>query len=447
MRPATTSGSRSGDAVAELRRAATTLNLGVTPPQGAILAHPARVQIVYANRRFGKSTLGMQRVIARCRRRNPLGLYWWVAPTYKQCRTPFLTLRRTFQGAGLLTDVSKTELRLELATGWRIEFRSAEIAANLRGEGPDEVVVDEMDQIPDEDFEECLWPALADKQSPLLAIGTPKKGRRGWAYSRYRRGLDGTDPDFKGWQFNAYDAVFVPRAELELARRTLSKRAFEQEFMAALLDGAGVVFEDARRRRRLAPARGEPVGIGVDWAKKVDWTWFVAIGATSGAVVKVQRLPQRMTYPAQVLALADFVAEFVDRGYYVVHDQTGVGEAVGDLLFKQLDDRNGRPFREDTCEGLTFTATTKRELVEETIVDLEAGRYGFVAGADGDPTYEALLKEHEEYTITVTKTGRIEYGAPDGLHDDAVTAAMLANRARRKLSREALDFEPRLSFA
>lgn len=432
-----------------IERPASKLVLTATKPQLSVLGHPARNQLVFASRRFGKSTLGKLRVLYRCGKANPHGLYWWIAPTYKQCRTPFLQLAAAFQGAGLAVDVSRSELRMRLATGWRFECRSAEIAANLRGEGPDEVAVDEASRIPDETFYEAIRPAMTDKQAPLFTFSTPA-GKRGWAYNLYRRGLDGVDPLYKGWKFTAYDAVFIPRAELEEARRTMPARAFNQEFMSEFLDEVGAVFEALRGRERRAPRGGEAVAIGVDWAKKVDWTWFVAVGSESGALFDCKRLPHGLSYPAQVEALASFVKRYVGVGYFVCHDRTGVGEAVDDLLARHVDASGSHPFDMSdggNCEGVTFTEATKKQLVEEAVVDFESGALALVAGGEADPTYETLIREHEDYSLTIGKTGKVSYGAPEGLHDDAVCATLLTNRARRGMSRAGSGADVRISFA
>ncbi len=411
-----------------------------------VMASPARFKWIYSSRRWGKTTYGVMDVIDKAKTPNPDGLIWWVSPTYRQCRRPFRTLLSALSGTGLVRRVRRDEMIIELLTGQRIEFRTADQPDNLRGDGVNHLVVDEMAQISDEVWYDCLRPALSDTRGSATGIGTPR-GRRGFSYENYSRGLQG-EPGYESWKFTAMDAVFIPRAELEEARRTLPARAFDQEFMAAFLDGVGAVFENVRTRPRVAPLAGEAVGIGADWAKKVDFTWFVAVGAESGAILKIFRAPQRLSYARQVELLAEFAKPFraAGRRAYLCHDQTGVGEAVADLLAGVRTGDGDRYFHERNSEGVVFTEAVKRELVEEAVVDFEAGKLGFVSGAEHDPVYEALVKEHEDFSLDVSKTGKISYGAPQGLHDDAVMATCLANRARRLLARPANQFKPRVSF-
>lgn len=432
---------------APTRGPARLVNLGVTRPQALILGHPARSQLVYAPRRFGKSIAAQVRAWLVCSKPNRHGLFWYLAPTYRQCRTPFLNLLRGFMEAGLVRSFSRAEMRIELATGWRIEFRSLEVADNARGEGPDAVVMDEADLIPDDDWYEAIYPAMADKRAPLLAITTPRKGRAGWFHAMHRAGSDGADPNKKGWHFDCYAATFLTREVLDEARRTMPERAFRQEFLAEPLDSAGAVYVDIRRRPRLTPLPGEPVGIGVDWAKKIDRTWFVAVGAESGAILKAQKVPQRLPYLRQVELLAEFMREYLDRTYYVVHDRTGVGEGVDEMLLAYYDTATrGRPFDPDHCEGFKFTEQSKRDLVEESVVDFEAGRIGWVPGAERDPVFDEMMREYQDYSLEITERGRVTYGAPPGLHDDAVMAGDLANRARRHLAVAGLEFAPGITI-
>lgn len=406
-----------------------------TPTQMQALVHPARYKSLVCTRKWGKSTWGKLKVYGRVGHPKRNGLFQWIAPTYRQAKPIYRDLFYTFQRMGQLVGHDAQQLTLDLATGWRIDFRSAEAAENLRGDTPDEIVIDEIAQIEDEKWEEVIRPSIMTTQAPVSFLGTPK-GRQGVAYKMYMRGqcdpMTGrpVDPLYKSWKFTCYDATFIPRSEIEQAKATMSARAFAQELMAEFLDTDGVVFERVRSRRAV-PIEDEPVGIGADWAKSYDFTWFVAVGCLSGAIQKVMRLPHRMSYIEQVRALVEFCKEFTGRGYFVCHDKTGVGDAVDDILLQQFGDFF---VSEINLESFKFTEASKRELVEEGIVAFESGNLGFVRSGEVEPIYETLIREHENFSLEVSPRGKISYGAPDGMHDDAVIATLLANRARRRVA-------------
>jgi hypothetical protein len=305
------------------------------------------------------------------------------------------------------------------------------------------MVIDEGGFIADDTYNEAVRPTLMDKGGHLLAIGTPA-GRRGWMYNGWCRGND-KRKDHKSWHFSYQDAIFLTGAEIEEARETMSPRAFAQELGAEFLDGVGVVFEGCRSRR-IKPEGGEAVGIGVDWAKKVDWTWFAAVGARSGAVLDVMRLPQGLSYPDQILELVKFVKPYAAAGFYLCHDQTGVGEAVADILATTVLDGSKLFDTEYNTEGVIWTQKEKHLLVEEAVVDMNAKKLGFIPSGEAHELYEKMLREFEDYTLTITKTGKIVYGAPEGRHDDAVSAVLLGNRARRRLEQGSFDFAPRITL-
>lgn len=406
-----------------------------TPTQVTVLTHPARFKSIVATRKWGKSTCGKLVVIKRVGAPKRGGLFQWIAPTYRQCQPVYRDLKYVFQSMGQLVAHNSQALQLDLATGWRVDFRSTEAAENIRGDTPDEIVVDEIGQIEDEKYDEIIRPSIMTTQAPVTFLGTPK-GRRGIGYKMWVRGQsDPTtgrplDPLYKSWRFTCYDATFIPRSEIEEAKRTMSDRAFRQELMAEFLDTSGVVFENVRARRA-TPIEGEPVGIGADWAKDVDYTWFVATGCVSGAIQAVQRLPHRVSYIEQVRLLVEFCKQFQGRGYFVCHDKTGVGNAIDDILLQQF----GEFFQSEiNLESFIFTTKTKNEIVEEGIVAFEAGQLGFVRAGENEPVYETLIREHEEFALDVSERGKISYGAPDGLHDDAVMATLLSNRARRRVA-------------
>ena len=69
--------------------------------------------------------------------------------------------------------------------------------------------------------------------------------------------------------------------------------------------------------------------------------------------------------------------------------------------------------------GVTFTNKSKSDMVIKTTIAIEQGWHRA-------PRIEQLEAEFASYELQVTKAGNHTYGAPDGEHDDIVSAAMLA---------------------
>lgn len=404
-------------------------SVAATTAQLQVIEHPARFKSVFASRRFGKSTTGLLWLGKGVSRYHPDGgVCWWISPVYSQARKPFNKMARLLRAMGILAPdgVHRAEMRLETTTNWEIVFRSADRPDNLLGEGVDLLVVDEAGVVKDEVWTECLRPMLADTKGKLLAIGTPRF-RRGWAWRGYERGLAGGS-EWGGFKFTVEQALFVSKEEAEAAKRDMPDLAYRQEFMAEFLDPGGVVFSNVRTRRA-QPVMGEGLGLGVDWAKKRDWTAFSLVGAQSGAVYSVRRI-QGVSYTSQVEELVKTIDEIRNvHGVepYVAHDQTGVGEAMDDMLAAAGVQ----------AEGVMLTNSSKQELIEESVFDFEAGRLGWVGEEQSwSAGVRQAVAEHEWFTAELTPGGtRVRYAAPEGLNDDTVISVALANRGRRLSAR------------
>lgn len=432
------------------RKAARRLLLDATPKQLEILLCPARFIIAVASRRFGKTTAGVLKIISKVVKNAPVidATIWWVSPTYGQGRKPFRQLMRALRDAGILLKVRRSEGMLETTTGWLIYFKSADNPDNMLGEGLYLVVIDEFGILQDELWFMVIRPMLSDTHGELFAIGTPR-GKRGWGFQLYVKGQDPLSVDYKSFRFTVEDAVFVPRAEIESARADMPDRLFRQEFMSEFLDD-GMIFVGIRTKKR-APIPGEPEGIGADWAKKRDFTVFTAIGAHSGSIRQMERL-NKIPYPQQIEFLIRFLEKRKQAGasqLYLVHDQTGVGEVINDLL---MQERNRLPLCKRLqgqgdygFQGLEFSNASKGELVEEAEGAWESDQLGWRPG-ELTPTENTAILEHDVFSAERTKGGRLTYNAPGGSHDDCVISVCLANRARRLLSSNRGRMTPRVTF-
>lgn len=420
----------------DIRKPLRRVTVGATPGQKTVLSDPARFITLVTGRRWGKTTLGVLRIISRIVTPKAGGLIWWVAPTYRQARKPFRMITRMMRATPLIREVHKGDMAIDLRTGWRIEFRSFDQPDNLRGEGLDELIVDEYGLMDEPTWDECLRPMLLDRQGGALMIGTPK-GKGTVMHKTFEMGRTSSAQDYSAHTFSSADSPFIPASEIEHARATLSKRAFAQEILGTFVDAGGTVFEDVRARR--GGVLGEVgfddgIAIGVDWAKTSDYTFFCADSVSDGHTVAVKRIKKRgISYVRQVEILKEFVEDMermVGEGNVtVLFDKTGVGVAVEDII--EEHDVPGDP------EGFVFTERSKRELVEELVVDFESGLTTLPLD-DGDEDLDVMIRELETFALEVSPSGRISYGAPVGLHDDAACAKMLANRARhdaRRLSR------------
>jgi predicted phage terminase large subunit-like protein len=112
----------------------------------------------------------------------------------------------------------------------------------MRGVSLNFLVLDEYADIKADVWEEILRPACADKEAPVLFIGTPK-GRNHF-YDLYKYAELSGDSEWKAWHFTSYDNPFLKKEEINAAKRSMSSYAFRQEFMASFESKGSEMFKE-----------------------------------------------------------------------------------------------------------------------------------------------------------------------------------------------------------
>lgn len=169
----------------------------------------------------------------------------------------------------------------------------------VRGHGFDLVVCDEADDpfFTPQFFDEGVGPALSDQLGRLVQVGSPKG--RGRLYTEYRKGQSRDelyDEQYASIQVTAVEAGIIPRAEIERARRTRPKRAFQQEYEAAFNAPHGVIYDEWNEKIHVVEECEPPDGfdeiiVGVDWGTAargtmlvvaLDRVWVPPVGGLAG---------------------------------------------------------------------------------------------------------------------------------------------------------------------
>lgn len=203
----------------------------VTKPQAKIMSSQKRFRIVNAGRRFGKSFLSGYEMLGQAVNK-PNSIIWYVAPT--------LPMARKIMWDGWLSrnvpkeyieKANQQMMTLKLKNGSMIYCLTADDPDSLRGTGIDLLVVDEAAMITANDFWETIRPNLADKHhaGKCLIISTPKGYN--WFYDLFQKAK--TDDAWDAFQYTTIEGGNVDEEEIEEARRTMSKKMFEQEFLAS----------------------------------------------------------------------------------------------------------------------------------------------------------------------------------------------------------------------
>jgi hypothetical protein len=377
------------------------------PAQLEVAQHPARFRVLCTGRRFGKTKLGAVLCVASSLQGKRV---WWVAPSYPMASIGWREIKQlAVQIPGAI--LRESERMIEMPGPGRVQVKSADNPVSLRGEGLDLVIIDECAYVDEDAWGESLRPALSDRQGRALFISTPN--RRNWFHALYMRGIE-NDPDWCSWQLPTSANPFIDPAEIEAARGEMSADSFLQEYEAQFLEGSGSVFRNilacltAPPDAKVCDHAGHRIVGGVDWGQINDATALSILCADCRVEVYLDRF-HRLPWRQQ----RDRIKTAADRWNAELLAEVN---SIGSPNLEALLAGGTR------IQGFTTSAVTKPQLIQSLALAFEREEARWL------PDQQARA-ELEAYEARISQaTGRPQYSAPEGLHDDTVIARALALR-------------------
>lgn len=364
------------------------------------------------------------------------GLFRWVAPTYGQSLIGKRNLSRILPPEPYVIPLQYTLKVPGLDS--TLEFRSGDKPENLEGEACHGYVLDECAKMRPLVYASAKTTVTLTR-GPILAISTPRG--KNWFHKKCVEAEEQMKwemakgvPVTKVFLTAPTDAnPRISKKIIEDARKSLPDRLFRQYYLAEFVDDGStfagfrdcyytdlIEIYESRQFWKHEAAAESTVVVGVDWAKSVDWTVFIAIDIATRRVVAFERFHKR-PYTEAIRQLVRFVRNFHETAV-VWHDRTGVGEAIDDqLAYTNL------PF-----QGIVFTNSSKSNMVTKLITSVETKGIGL-------PRWNVLDLEMDAYEVSTTEIGTVTYSAAEGYHDDTVSALMLANAALHEYAERDMD--------
>jgi len=231
----------------------------LNPWQMEVANDPHRFRVICAGRRSGKSVLSRLLILKWAVEEN--GLYWIVSPTYKASKMIHWRELNKEIPRGWVTKKNEVELSITLKNGSIIELKGSENPDALRGIKLRGLVVDEIASIRNWNWlwQEVLRPTLTDYAAPAIFISTPK----GFNHFHELYQLGQEDGEYKSWRFSSYDNPFIPKTEIDQAKKELTEDAFYQEYMADFRKFTGSVFKPWDRQVHVI----KPFEVPSEWQK------------------------------------------------------------------------------------------------------------------------------------------------------------------------------------
>ena len=371
----------------------------------SIINEGYKYYILNIGRQFGKTMLGINQM-----------LYWainhkgcniaWVTPIYKQSKKVFDEMEKVTKSSGLF-EYNRSDLTIS-GFNSQIQFFSGERPDNIRGNTFDYLIVDEMAFTRPELWSEVLSATVLVKGKKVIFISTPK-GKNHF----YQLSLQPNyDNRYKYFHYSSYDNPMIDVEDLEERKRSLPKHIFEQEYLAKFIDNASGLFKNVDSCVIKTAERTQKLFGGLDIGRADDYTVLTILNK-SYQMVYVQRWRQQ-EWSKIIDEVATKIREYNAEIFVEVNNQ-------GDVFFEMLQNKvynNVQPY-------VTSTAT-KPIMIEDLAVHFENKDIGIL-------NENWLVDELNAFTyIYNEKTRRVQYGAPQGVHDDGVMSLALAVQSIKK---------------
>lgn len=360
--------------------------------QEQVLNSKARFKVLMCGRRWGKSLISKNISIIEALEGRITG---YVTPTYALAKVFFDEIAELLPPE--VATANRSDLTFKFITGGQIRFFTGERLDNFRGLRLHNVIIDEAAYIPylQDAWNNAIRPTLTDFQGKALFISTPRG--KDFFYQLYLR----NEGDWESFKFTTYDNPHILRSEIDEARASLPKAAFEQEYLANPAENAANPFGiDFIRQNIQTLSNDNATCFGIDLAKSYDYTVIIGLDS-GGCVCYYDRFQSDWSDTKNRILRLPNVPKLIDA--------TGVGDPIVEEL--QREDYN--------IEGFKFTSQSKQQLMEGLVTSIQQGSIKYPDGV--------IVDELSMFEYVYTNRG-VKYSAPDGMHDDTVCALALANK-------------------
>lgn len=296
-----------------------------------------------------------------------------------------------------------------IARAPRIRTKTAHDADSLRGDYADLLILDEYSIMNPDAWTEVGAPMLLDNDGDAVFIFTPK--RKNHAHAMYARAVGDLTGRWAAFHFTSHDNPYLSKEALAEITGDMTEESYRQEILAEFLDNQGAVFRNIKacmnaRHDEPAAHAGHYIIFGVDWGKSDDST-AISIGcADCKREVALDRYNQT-DYIFQRQRLGLLCEQW--QPATILAESNSIGEPNIEILQQE-----GLP-----VVGFQTTATSKPPLIENLALALERVEWQFI----NDAVWTAELEAYERKASPLT--GRSQYAAPPGVHDDTVIARAL----------------------
>ena len=344
----------------------------------------------------------------------------YISPTYSQGRKVYKELVSLLEPTGIIKKANSSTLTIETIYDSTFQAFSMDSPNSIRGYTVSGILVlDECAFFPDtltdgrEPWSSVIMPITKARKPKVLIISTPK-GRRGFYYDMYLKAVAGEN-GYKEISATIFDDELLTPEEIEEIRKSVSPLAFQEEFECKFLDSSLTFFrgfEDCFSDYVFNDR--EPIYVGVDLSSTGEDATVVTLTNKSMQVkqyVVEGTLDQKYTKIANIInGIPNLVAAYLENN--------GVGSPMINQIRKLVNNKS-------KLHEWTTTNSSKEEIVSEMAVAIANKDIHF------NNDNKQLYAELGQFIVKYTKTGKMQFEAMSGKHDDMVLSACISLRCKQ----------------
>jgi hypothetical protein len=353
---------------------------------------------------------------------------------------------------------------IELMNDNKMDAKSASPTANIRGDSPTKIQIDESQDVSDKQYYESIIPSGSATDAYIQEIGTPR-GRNHF-YKTYNE----HNEYYKVIQLWS-ECPFISKNYIRDKMKSMPKKSFEQEYLCKwnLDDGYAWDYNDIKNAQILPPESIPPRNgaiyvAGLDVAKSPADTvlWIAEVDKESHNMVQVHlEILSGLDWTIMTSAVIDTILEY--RPKKMCFDATGIGQPAFDWFKRDMIDREPsmRYWIKKHVEPVVYTNTLKNDMVSDvdkllcenrinanrvtklygdTFLDNpKAMKHIFDMNALTLSTQEEIGDELTNFRKKRTAAGRIVFFKEEGVKDDVCNSIMMGVRARNNLVKRGMD--------
>ena len=344
----------------------------------------------------------------------------YISPTYSQGRKVYKELVDLLEPTGIIKKANATTLTIETIYKSTFQAFSMDSPNSIRGYTISGILVmDECSFFPDalidgsDPWSSVIMPITKARKPKVLAISTPK-GKRGFWYNMHLKAIEG-EKGYKEIAATIYDDSLVTEEEIEEIKKSVSPLAFEEEFLVKFLDSSltfFIGFENCFTDYTFNDK--EKCWIGVDLSSTNGDNTVVTL-INESMQVKQHIIEGTLDLKYQKIANIINSTPNLVAGYL---ENNGVGLPMIEQIKKLVRHKS-------KLYEWTTTNSSKEEIVSDLAVKI-ANKEIYFNNDDG-----GLFAELGSFIVKYTKTGKMQFEAMSGRHDDRVLSLCMALRCRK----------------